>query len=203
MSTPGNSRQRILASARNLIYARSYADVGIAAICADAGVTKGSFYHFFPSKRDLTVEVIGEGFSELKRELLDRAFATDIGPMARFERFITLINAYQSKIFEDSGQVPGCQFGNLAAEQATQDEVLRDKVAAVFSHMRAIFRATLDDALATGELKGIDAGATAAAMLAYVEGVILMAKTQNDPGVLERLLPAMLKLRITTGNYDG
>ena len=51
MSPTADTQTRILESARELIHSRSYADVGVAAICEHAGVNKGSFYHFFPSKR--------------------------------------------------------------------------------------------------------------------------------------------------------
>ncbi|UCD12029.1 MAG: helix-turn-helix transcriptional regulator [Nitrospinaceae bacterium] len=43
-----DAKQRILDSARGLIYSRSYAGVGVQEICKHAGVKKGSFYHFFP-----------------------------------------------------------------------------------------------------------------------------------------------------------
>jgi TetR/AcrR family transcriptional repressor of nem operon len=42
----------------------------------------------------------------------------------------------------------------------------------------------------------LDTAATADAMLAFLEGVILLAKTQNDPEVVRRLGPAITTLRI-------
>jgi len=33
-------------------------------------------------------------------------------------------------------------------------------------------------------------------MLAYFEGVMMMAKTQNDPEVLQQLLPGLATIRI-------
>ena len=58
MAPSNDTKQRILASARELIYSRSYSDVGVAAICTHAGVKKGSFYHFFASKQELTLEAL-------------------------------------------------------------------------------------------------------------------------------------------------
>ena len=198
MSHPHATRQRILASATDLIYARSYADVGVAEICRDAGVTKGSFYHFFAGKRELTLAVVEMGYVSLKQDLLDRAFVDDLAPMDRLRRFVDLSCRYQGGMFRETGRVPGCQFGNLAAEQATQDEFLRSSIDSVFDHLRAAFRDCLRDAVAMGETGAMDVDATAAAMLAYVEGVFLMAKTANDLGQLEQLLPAMLDIRIAS-----
>ena len=58
MSKGYETRQRLLDSAQELMYSRSYSDVGVQEICKDAKVQKGSFYHFFPSKSALTVEVL-------------------------------------------------------------------------------------------------------------------------------------------------
>lgn len=208
MSASNDTRQRILNVARDLIYRHSYAEIGVAQICADAGVSKGSFYHFFPGKRDLTLAVLDLGFDELKRELMDKAFATDVPPMQRLQRFVDQVIAFQSAMHSNTGAVPGCQFGNMAAEQATQDEVLRNKVATLLARQRAAIGAALQQAVEQGDIAGpdgrrdagIDVDATAAAMLAYVEGVLLMAKAQNDPEVLARLLPAMLDIRILVAN---
>lgn len=200
MMTQADTRQRILDSARALIYRRSYADVGVAEICAEAGVKKGSFYHFFPSKRDLTLAVLDATFADLKRDLLDQAFADDVPPLARLRRFVAMNVRLQGDLHRETGILPGCPFGNLAAEQATQDQALRTKVAGLFGQVSAELRTALREAVAGGEIGPVDSDATATAMLAYLEGVILLAKTQNDPAVLERLLPAMLDIRIPETN---
>ena len=52
----------------------------------------------------------------------------------------------------------------------------------------------LADAVAAGDLEKLDTRATATAMVAYIEGLSLLAKTQNDPEVVRTLGPAMLNL---------
>ena len=198
MNLGTDTRERIVQSARELFYAKSYADVGVAAICARAGVKKGSFYHFFPSKRHLTVAVMEEAWVGIKTELLDHAFAPDLPPLERLRRFTGMAYDYQRRLAEQTGQVYGCPFGNIAAEQATQDEQLRGKANEIFSRLRSGLRDTLAVAVQRGDLSSIDLNATAEAMFAYFEGVMLMAKTANDPQVMARLLPAMIEIRIPT-----
>ncbi|MEW8500635.1 MAG: helix-turn-helix domain-containing protein, partial [Candidatus Thiodiazotropha taylori] len=60
MSIEMDTKERILATARELFHGRSYADVGIKEICSMANVQKGSFYHFFQSKQDLAMAVIDD-----------------------------------------------------------------------------------------------------------------------------------------------
>lgn len=191
-----DTQQRILESARELIYARSYSDVGVAAICEHAGVKKGSFYHFYPSKRDLTLAVIDTYYAELKEHLLKQSFADDIPPMARIERFGQLAFAFQKQVLKDTGRVLGCPFGNLASELATQDEPIRMRIEQIFSGLQNGLRQVLREAIAAGEIHEIDVEATAQAMLAYFEGVLLLAKSQNNAEIIGHLLPAMARIRI-------
>ncbi len=90
MSAQSDTRTRILEAARDLIYASSYADVGVQAICDRAGVKKGSFYHFFKSKQALTLAVIDHFFSDFRDSLIREAFDSDLPPPERFERLVAL-----------------------------------------------------------------------------------------------------------------
>jgi TetR/AcrR family transcriptional repressor of nem operon len=196
MNTDSDTRQRILDSARELIYARSYTDVGVAAICEHAGVKKGSFYHFFPSKQELTLAVIEELFSTFKERIYNDCFSAQVAPLERLQRFIDRAYQLQREMADLTGQTLGCPFGNLAAEMSTQDGAIRSKVDEVFGRMEHYVALTLEEAAGRGEIGGIDISATAQAMVAYVEGIMLLAKTRNDPEVIRQLGPAVVDIRI-------
>ena len=55
------SKERILAGAKELFLARGYAATTVDAICEKAELTKGSFYYFFDSKEDLGLAVRRRG----------------------------------------------------------------------------------------------------------------------------------------------
>lgn len=196
MTRTSDTKQRILDSARSLIYASSYADVGVAKICEHAGVKKGSFYHFFPSKSELTISVLEEFFSEMKTNLIDRALTKDKSLARQIEELIKLVYEFQNDITQAAGHVLGCPFGNLATELSTTDESIRQKIVQVFSSLQSVFEGLLNKASERGEISNIDITATSSAMLAYFEGVMLIAKTRNDVEVLKQLLPALLHIRI-------
>ena len=94
------------------------------------------------------------------------------------------------------GRMPGCLFGNLALEVSTQDEILRAKLMAVFNTSKSKFDQTLKQAVEQGAIEKINTELTAEAMLAYLEGMILLAKANNDPELLYRLGPALKTIRI-------
>ncbi|WP_231940911.1 TetR/AcrR family transcriptional regulator [Acidihalobacter aeolianus] len=195
MESSANTRERILVTARDLIHARSYNDVGVAEICQQANVLKGSFYHFFPSKRDLTLAVLERIQADAKTMLLDRAFDPAVSPLERLDRLVAATIELQRESAETVGHVLGCPVGNLATELATQDEPIRVATAKAFDGLQARIRGTLEEAGDT--LFGVDLDATALAMVAYFEGVLMMAKTQNSLDVLRRLLPALRDIRVT------
>ena len=92
--------------------------------------------------------------------------------------------------------MPGCLFGNLALEISTRDDVLRAKLTSVFEKASEKFFETLEEAVTLGVMAPLDTAATATAMLAFLEGVILLAKTRNDPEVVRILGPAVQTIRI-------
>ncbi|MDX2506994.1 MAG: TetR/AcrR family transcriptional regulator [Gammaproteobacteria bacterium] len=195
MSKGYETKQRLLDSAQQLMYSRSYSDVGVQEICKDAKVQKGSFYHFFTSKSALTVEVLEQLKMQMIESILLPAFAKDLTPAKRFERFIEYAYQYQVQLKAEYGYVLGCPMGNIALEMSTQDEEIRKKVEILFESIFYVFVDVLDDARLAGEIDA-DADTTelAQAALAYGEGVLLLAKTKNDPEVVKRLLPHVARL---------
>ncbi len=194
MAQAHDTKQRLLDSAQKLFYARSYEDVGVQEICQAAGVKKGSFYHFFPSKRDLTLAMLDESWKAFRETVLPEVFAPDIPPLKRIERLLETQYRHHKSVKEETGQVLGCPYGNLAGELSTQDEVIRERVVRIFRDLQVPIEAALDQAIAAGDLTKLDSRATASAMVAYLEGLTLLAKTQNDPEVVRQLGPAMLNL---------
>jgi TetR/AcrR family transcriptional repressor of nem operon len=196
MSPATDTRQRLIDSAQQLIYASSYSDVGVQQICDQAGVRKGSFYHFFPSKRDLTLAVLEQMQTFFRDMIFSSAFASDIPPLQRIERFFQESYTFHKQMKQASGHMLGCPFGNLGSEMSTRDEAIRTRVEAIFSDSEKHFERVLSDAVASGDLPEIDIRATAQAIFAYVEGIMIVAKTRNDPELIRELGQRALQLAV-------
>ncbi len=196
MSTKSNTRQLILDTAMEMFHAHSYADVGVAAICDGAGVSRGSFFHFFPSKQDLALAAMEQFRERLSQTLVAKAFSTTYPPLERLNRFAKEIYAFQKAQTEEYGHMPGCLLGNIAMEQATQDEVLREKADGCLRSLANHIRSVVSDAVQSGAMVEVDEQATADAMLSYLEGVQLLAKARNDPEVIRRLGSAVTSIRV-------
>ena len=127
-----DTKQRLLDTAQELFYSRSYADVGVQEICRKAGVKKGSFYHFFPSKSELTVAMLDESWGTYREIMLANAFAKDVPPLQRIERLLDMVYQHHARTKTNTGMILGCPFGNLAGEMSTQDELIRARVERIF-----------------------------------------------------------------------
>jgi TetR/AcrR family transcriptional regulator, transcriptional repressor for nem operon len=196
MNTVNDTRQRLLDSARELLYSRSYGNVGVKEICDMAGVQKGSFYHFFPSKQELALAVLDEFFIISKQEIFTRSFRSDWSAMQQLSALLDNVYAFQKSTKEQLGKTLGCPFGNMSSEMSTQDEVIRQRLDGLLRQMEMSLKTALDQGVQTGEIAPCNTTATASAMFAFFEGLMLLAKTRNDPELISELGAAMLTIRI-------
>jgi TetR/AcrR family transcriptional repressor of nem operon len=195
MGRTSDSRERIIESALALWHERSYTDVGVSEICEHAGVRKGSFYHFFPGKSDLAVAVLDEQWRLFREKIGDPILRDRKTPaLDRLDRMMDAIFRFATDWHGQTGQIWGCPVGNLAVELATRDEAVRVRVHRFFEDWAEVFRQLLDDAVAEGSIPPLDTSAAARALLAYVQGAIVLAKTANDSELLAELGPGARRL---------
>jgi TetR/AcrR family transcriptional repressor of nem operon len=181
-----DSKLRLLQTAHQLIGRQSYGSVGVDQICEQSGVKKGSFYHFFRSKSELTVAAY-EFHWEQVRVVLDRIFSTQIPPMERLEAYFAHIRRNQTEHLEKNGCVLGCPFASLGSELSTQDEAIRLMAQQISARKRAYLESTLNDAMEAGDLPVQDPKLMAQELHFFIVGLIQEAKISNDLVVLDRM----------------
>ncbi|MDR6971574.1 TetR/AcrR family transcriptional regulator [Leifsonia shinshuensis] len=193
MGRTSDARERILTAGADLFGRRSYASIGVAEICAAAGVPKGSFYYFFPSKQALALEVVDRHWEWQRGEWM--RILTSVAPVVDRLRDLFVATAQmQSDALKGTGAVVGCLFGNLALELSTQDDPVRARLQEIFEEQIDIVEATLREAEAAGDLHVADARESAKAIVAQIEGLVLFAKLYNDPAQLESLWRSSMML---------
>ncbi len=188
-----DTRQRLIEAAAQLVHSRGYNAVGVKEVCEAADSNKGSFYHFFDSKEALMGAVLSQHRDRL------RAVRGALPRNARgIEQLPMMYDAAASYIvaqYEESGHVQGCPIGSVGAEIATQSEAIRQAVADVFDEMTSAVEELVERAVEEGDLaRGTDAKALAQRLLAYFQGAILLAKSKNDPGMMQELRNGYLQL---------
>ncbi len=195
MGRTSDAKERLIETAVGLIRSRSYSTVSVDDLCRHAGVRKGSFYHFFPAKRDLALAALDSWWETSQREVLHPAFQPDLPPLQRIERAFQRATAQHARMVERTGQVQGCPLGNMALELAAQDEVMRERLDTYFGYIRTYFAEALAEAAQHGALaRDADVATVAQSLVAYLYGAILLAKTANDIGVMRTLAARALTL---------
>ena len=193
MGRTSDARERLIKSARELIYARGYNSVGVKEICQDAGVNKGSFYHFYASKRDLVLDVIRAEDAAYRR-LADKVIGSDAPPLQKIERLFELTYERHRSVAKATGEVKGCPIGNLALELSAQDEAVRRELQSKFEGWAGYFELAIREAIERGDIPHTDATTAARALVAYNEGIVMLAKVNNDPAVVKDLAAGAIRL---------
>ncbi|MEG3635023.1 TetR/AcrR family transcriptional regulator [Micromonospora palythoicola] len=179
-----DTRDRIVAVARDLVHGASLAEVSTEEICKAAGVHKGSLYHFFPSKEALGGAVLDRNW-EMLHAVLEEAFVADVPPLARVDRFVDSFVRMLSLMRERFGATPGCPLGDLAAEVAGHGDDGRARAGRVLSGWAGYFATAISEAKGRGDVPAdVDADSAATRALALIQGLALLAKAHDDPSLV-------------------
>lgn len=201
MGRTSDAKQRLLQSAQDLMATSGYTALGVKEICDHAEVNKGSFYYFFPSKRDLALEVL-DHYRVKYLQGVEQCLSQELPFPLRIESLFQQYAQEHLATVRSCGQVKGCLLGNFALELSTLDEAIRLKLQQIFADLTQLLERILRQAIAAGEVPISDPARTAQALVAYLEGCTLLAKTYNDPTMLQQLSQGAVTLvmgRVSTG----
>ena len=193
MGRKSDAGDRILAAGAKLFGRRAYSAIGVAEIAAEAGVPKGSFYYFFPSKQALALAVVNQHWEHQRAEWL-RILTTPDSLTERLRALFVSTAEVQQQAVTGTGAVVGCLFGNLALEVSAQDDPVRNRLQEIFEEQIDIVEDAIRVAVEADELVVSAPRETAKAIVAQIEGMVLFAKLFNDPGQLDRLWQNSMRL---------
>lgn len=187
------TRTKLLTTALELMWEHSYGSVSVDDICARADVRKGSFYHFFPSKVDLTIAAFEKNW-ETAQAKLDQVFSAQYPPLERFARYAEGLYAMQKEKKGKCGKVCGCPYISVGIELSTQDEKIRTAVQSIFARNQRYFAAALHEAEREGSIPPGNHEEKAREIHGFVVGMLAQSKILNDPDVLKNAAENIFRL---------
>ena len=171
--------------------AELFAERGIAAtsldeVLAAAGAGKSQLYHYFSGRDELVEAAVGHRCTQVVAGLTQAL--GEVATLAGLEQAL----AGFAVGYEQVG-LPGCPIGSLAAEVAEHNEGARKQAAAAFDAWERLIAEALDRMRDGGELRAdVSPAALATALLASLEGGMVLSQARKDPAPLHIALEAGL-----------
>ena len=180
------SRERIVERAAELFAERGVAATSLDEVLAAAGAGKSQLYHYFHGRDELVAAAVGLRCTQVLAGLTQ--VLGSVASLAELEQALAGFVAG----FEQMG-LPGCPIGSLATEVAGRNEGARLQTAAAFDAWERLFADAIGRMRERGELRADAApGVLATALLASIEGGLVLSQARKDPATLKVAVDAGL-----------
>src|SRR6201995_2300080 len=181
------TRARIVDAAAQLIFQQGVASTTIEQVRDSAHVSSSQLYHYFDDKPALV------------RAVIERQADMAIGTQERFDlSSLEGLREWRDFVVDHTRETDGrggCPVGSLGPALAETEHEARAMLAVAFKRWEASIMARLLRMHAAGRLgPDADPRQLALALLAALEGGLLLAQIQRDPEPLAAGLDAMLRL---------
>jgi TetR/AcrR family transcriptional regulator, transcriptional repressor for nem operon len=184
------TRQRIVEAAAGLIVKQGVAGTTLEEVRAEAGVSSSQIYHYFADKEALVLAVVDYQADAVVGGIHEPVLAAIEG--------VDGLRAWRDMIVsiqENGGCVGGCPLGSLGSELAELDHAARRSVAAGYGRWETAIGSCLKAMHERGQLvPSADPAQLATAMLAALQGGLLLAQIERSVRPLAAALDAMIAL---------
>lgn len=161
---------------------KSFTATTVDDICDAAGLTKGSFFHYFENKDGLGKAVL-EHTMERRRQMAKAApYGKLADPLDRVYGCLDFLAQLSRKMFENPDLPAGCLIGNLAQELSNTHPDIRAQCAECLAEVAKDLEVDLVAAKEKHAPKSsIDPHGLAEHFVAITEGSFVLAKAQKNP----------------------
>lgn len=177
------ARDKLLEAAESLMLSKGYAATSVDDIRQAAGVSKGSFYHFFRSKEELALSVL-DAFHNRNGQIVAQGVKGSGDPVAGA---LALVD----HLLDSAGTMwgKGCLLGSFALDVAETNPAIREAVSRKFRQVAAVLAQGLEPLGTDGGNVDARTGAELAEQfIVVVEGALVLATAHNDWSYVERAL---------------
>ncbi len=176
-----SAREKLIEAAHATVRYKGFAATSVDELCAAAGVTKGAFFHHFPSKEALAVAAAGAWTDMAEQRIFTLpAWVRIEDPLERYFGHIDFRFAMLDGPIEDFT----CFVGTMVQEAYNTSDAIR---AACNASISAYAERLAEDIQPAIDKYGIKAGVSALSLAyhtqAVLQGAFIMAKAKGDPAI--------------------
>ena len=180
------TKVKLLDAAQELMLAKGYTATSVEEVCQAAGLTKGSFFHYFEGKEQLGREV-AQRFADSMQQLFESApFHQEKDPLDRVFGRVDFLIELSHRPRHGS---PGCLLGTFAQELSATHPTIRSVCADCFDAVSRSFKQDLEEAKAKYAPRARWSPQSLADHLtAVAQGAMILAKARQDSTVMAESL---------------
>lgn len=180
-------REQILKAARKVLDEKGYESTTISDIVKEANVAQGTFYLYFPSKKDVIIEL----HQQIMQELVRRLMAAYDANMS-FEEHLRLLVRNGFQVAHENPDL--CRLLHVGAESVGREikERMRAENHPLVAGMVAMFRHASD----SGEMIPIDPDIAVRLLMAMMSSAMYEAHAYGNEDDARQIADAMEKLVI-------
>ncbi len=186
------TRSRILDAAGELFAEHGYDATSVADICAQAGVTKGAFYHHFESKQAVFLQLRDRWLSPLEAQL---TLARD--PNETLPQLLQHVADMASVVFAETGEDRRQQIFLELLSAARQDPTILPAMLAPMHRYREWFAQLINAGIKEGTLRKVDRELTARVLVSLGVGLVMLSLLDpygDDWGdIASRAMPLLMQ----------
>lgn len=173
----GEARARLIEAARRLVRHRGFAATSVDELCAAAGVTKGAFFHHFPSKEALGVALIDDWTQTTGVMFASHPYNFLPDPLDRVFGYLDLRREILAQPIPDFSCVAGTSVQEAFESSPPMRSAAERSIRSGFGHVLP----HLEQTLAANPVPGVTAESLAQQFQVATQGGIILAKALNDP----------------------
>jgi TetR/AcrR family transcriptional repressor of nem operon len=172
----GEARARLIEAARGLVRRKGFAATSVDDLCAAAGVTKGAFFHHFPSKEALGVALIDDWTQTTGVMFASHPYNFRPDPLDRVFAYIDLRREILGQPVAEFSCVAGTTVQEAYETSVPIREAAERSVRSGVQHVLP----HLEQALAGHPVPGVTAQSLAQQFQVVVQGGIILAKALDS-----------------------
>jgi TetR/AcrR family transcriptional repressor of nem operon len=172
------AKDKLIAAAFSLIRKNGYASTTVDELCHEAGVTKGSFFHYFASKEALAVAA-AHAWSERNRELFGSAsYHKHKDPLKRLLGYID----FRKDLIRGEISQFTCLVGTMVQENyESAPNIRRACEESIVGHAQSLEADIAESIRLYKPKEKITAEGLALHTQAVIQGSFILAKAKTDP----------------------